>query len=85
MVVWDLATVSKSSLYTSRPTLAPFAKLTAVDPEIEFAPAKSVLAEATLKLPREISSPVGITIRENQIWINDHGSSQFVLFWFEIP
>ena len=46
MVVWDLATVSKSSLYTSRPTLAPFAKLTAVDPEIEFAPAKSVLAEA---------------------------------------
>ena len=35
------------------------------------------------KLPREISSPVGITIRENQIWINDHGSSQFVLFNLE--
>ena len=35
------------------------------------------------KLPREISSPVGIAIRENQIWINDHGSSQFVLFNLE--
>tara|TARA_B100000029_G_scaffold516569_1_gene631238 strand:- start:20310 stop:21728 length:1419 start_codon:yes stop_codon:yes gene_type:complete len=32
------------------------------------------------KLPEEISSPVGISIRENQIWINDHGSSQFLLF-----
>jgi len=35
------------------------------------------------KLPEGISSPVGIAIKDNKIWINDHGSSQFVLFNLE--
>ncbi len=35
------------------------------------------------KLPEGVSSPVGIAVRENHIWINDHGSSQFVLFNLE--
>ena len=35
------------------------------------------------KLPEGVSSPVGIAVKENHIWINDHGSSQFVLFNLE--
>ena len=31
------------------------------------------------ELPEGISSPVGIAINNNNIWINDHGSSQFVV------
>ena len=32
------------------------------------------------ELPKEITSPVGIAIKNNHIWISDHGSSQFILF-----
>ena len=32
------------------------------------------------ELPKEITSPVGIVIKNEMIWITDHGSSQFVLF-----
>ena len=32
------------------------------------------------ELPKEITSPVGIVIKNEMVWITDHGSSQFVLF-----
>lgn len=32
------------------------------------------------KLPEGVLSPVGVAILDNNIWINDHGSNQFVVF-----